>query len=187
MTRERLRLVIPAMLLLLAGCEVNPQRRGEFQAISMWNQSRLKPLEESPMLAGRSSSDTPVPGTVARGEPPADATLVTGLSGGKLAARFPFPVTEAVVKHGQERFNVLCAPCHGRLGDGQGMIVNPKPTADNQDWDGDDADRADRLRFEEEQAMIREQSEARAAKAAAEAKKTAAAEKDAADKRAAEK
>ena len=62
--------------------------------------------------------------------------------------------------------------------DGQGMIVNPKPTADNQDWDGDDADRADRLRFEEEQAMIREQSEARAAKAAAEAKKTAAADKD---------
>jgi hypothetical protein len=54
--------------------------------------------------------------------------------------------------------------------DGQGMIVNPKPTADNQDWDGDEADRADRLRFEEEQAMIREQSEARAAaKAAAEA------------------
>lgn len=61
--------------------------------------------------------------------------------------------------------------------DGQGMIVNPKPTADNQDWDGDDADRADRLRFEEEQAMIREQSEARAAKAAAEAKKSAEAEK----------
>jgi hypothetical protein len=54
--------------------------------------------------------------------------------------------------------------------DGQGMIVNPKPTADNQDWDGDEADRADRLRFEEEQAMIREQSEARAAaRAAAEA------------------
>lgn len=53
--------------------------------------------------------------------------------------------------------------------DGQGIIVNPKPTADNQDWDGDEADRADRLRFEEEQAMIREQSEARAAaKAAAE-------------------
>ena len=57
--------------------------------------------------------------------------------------------------------------------DGQGMIVNPKPTADNQDWDGDDADRADRLRFEEEQAMIREQSEARAAIAAAEAAKKA--------------
>ncbi|XAS67592.1 hypothetical protein V3C33_19610 [Micrococcaceae bacterium Sec5.7] len=51
--------------------------------------------------------------------------------------------------------------------DGQGIIVNPKPTAENQDWDGDEADRADRLRFEEEQAMIREQSEARAAAKAA--------------------
>ena len=56
--------------------------------------------------------------------------------------------------------------------DGQGMIVNPKPAKENQDWDGDDADRADRLRFEEEQAMIREQSEAHAAaKTAAEAAK----------------
>ncbi|BCW34025.1 hypothetical protein StoSoilA2_00810 [Arthrobacter sp. StoSoilA2] len=55
--------------------------------------------------------------------------------------------------------------------DGQGMIVNPKPSGENKDdWDGDEADRADRLRFEEEQAMIREQAEARAAaKAAAEA------------------
>lgn len=55
----------------------------------------------------------------------------------------------------------------GTENDGQGIIVNPKPAADNQDWDGDDADRADRLRFEEEQAMIREQSEARAAAKAA--------------------
>ncbi|MFI2566129.1 hypothetical protein [Paenarthrobacter sp. NPDC018779] len=52
--------------------------------------------------------------------------------------------------------------------DGQGMIVNPKPSGDNKDdWDGDEADRADRLRFEEEQAMIREQAEARAAAKAA--------------------
>jgi hypothetical protein len=68
--------------------------------------------------------------------------------------------------------------------DGQGMIVNPKPRADNQDWDGDDADRADRLRFEEEQAMIREQSEARAAKAAADARKAAAAASAASEKKA---
>ncbi|MDQ0145674.1 MULTISPECIES: hypothetical protein [Pseudarthrobacter] len=60
--------------------------------------------------------------------------------------------------------------------DGQGMIVNPKPTGDNQDWDGDDADRADRLRFEEEQAMIREQSEAHAAAKQAHADAKAAAE-----------
>ncbi|MGN6443357.1 MAG: hypothetical protein ACTHL6_15860 [Arthrobacter sp.] len=67
--------------------------------------------------------------------------------------------------------------------DGQGMIVNPKPAADNQDWDGDDADRADRLRFEEEQAMIREQSEAHAAakEAHAAGKQGAQAEKESGD------
>lgn len=31
-------------------------------------------------------------------------------------------LTEAVLKHGQERFNINCAPCHGRLGDGNGMV-----------------------------------------------------------------
>ncbi|WOH18829.1 hypothetical protein IRJ34_00435 [Paenarthrobacter sp. GOM3] len=65
--------------------------------------------------------------------------------------------------------------------DGQGMIVNPKPSSENNDdWDGDEADRADRLRFEEEQAMIKEQSEARAAaKAAAEEAERNAAQPDA--------
>ncbi|WP_347109119.1 hypothetical protein AAHB33_00435 [Paenarthrobacter sp. S56] len=64
--------------------------------------------------------------------------------------------------------------------EGQGMIVNPKPSGDNKDdWDGDEADRADRLRFEEEQAMIREQAEAReAAKAAAEEAERNAAQPD---------
>ncbi len=56
--------------------------------------------------------------------------------------------------------------------DGQGMIVNPRPAADNQDWDGDEADRADRLRFAEEQAMIREQSEERARNKAAQVGET---------------
>ncbi|GGJ27942.1 hypothetical protein [Paenarthrobacter histidinolovorans] len=65
--------------------------------------------------------------------------------------------------------------------DGQGMIVNPKPKGENQDdWNGDEADRADRLRFEEEQAMIKEQAEARAAaKAATEEAEANAAQPDA--------
>jgi len=36
---------------------------------------------------------------------------------------FPFPVTLQVLDRGQERFNVYCAPCHSRVGDGKGMIV----------------------------------------------------------------
>ena len=35
---------------------------------------------------------------------------------------FPFPIDKAALDRGQERFNIFCAVCHGRLGDGNGMI-----------------------------------------------------------------
>jgi mono/diheme cytochrome c family protein len=41
----------------------------------------------------------------------------------KLAPPGPPPVTMALLERGQERFNIYCAPCHSRVGDGQGMIV----------------------------------------------------------------
>ena len=28
-----------------------------------------------------------------------------------------------LLKRGQERFNIYCAPCHGQTGDGQGIVV----------------------------------------------------------------
>ena len=35
----------------------------------------------------------------------------------------PPPVTMALLERGQERFDIYCSPCHGRIGDGNGMIV----------------------------------------------------------------
>jgi hypothetical protein len=35
----------------------------------------------------------------------------------------PFPVTMQVLERGQERYNVYCTPCHSRVGNGVGMIV----------------------------------------------------------------
>ena len=34
----------------------------------------------------------------------------------------PFPVTEEVLARGQERYNIFCAPCHSRVGDGKGTV-----------------------------------------------------------------
>jgi mono/diheme cytochrome c family protein len=42
----------------------------------------------------------------------------------------PAPVTMALLERGQQRFDIYCAPCHSRFGDGQGMIVQrgfPRP------------------------------------------------------------
>ncbi len=33
------------------------------------------------------------------------------------------PVTLALLQRGQQRFDIYCAPCHSRVGDGHGMIV----------------------------------------------------------------
>jgi mono/diheme cytochrome c family protein len=35
----------------------------------------------------------------------------------------PFPVTETVLQRGQERYNIYCSPCHSRVGNGKGRIV----------------------------------------------------------------
>jgi hypothetical protein len=47
----------------------------------------------------------------------------------------PFPVTMDVLKRGQERFNVYCTPCHSRVGNGLGAIVDRgyKPAANFHD------------------------------------------------------
>jgi mono/diheme cytochrome c family protein len=110
---------VAAVALVLTGCA----RDGSFQAISMWNQSRIKPLEESPMPGLPSSSRPLVPGAVARGQLPVEDRRTAGQVGGKLATKFPFPVTREVLQRGQQRFNIYCSPCHSRVGDGQGMIV----------------------------------------------------------------
>jgi mono/diheme cytochrome c family protein len=116
--RPLLALVL-ALVPLTAGCT----RDGHFQAISMWNESRLKPLEEGPQAGEQSSSFPLAPGSIARGELPPDDPLATGMSGGKLVTKIPLTVTRAVLEHGQSRFNIYCIPCHGREGNGEGMIV----------------------------------------------------------------
>ena len=42
---------------------------------------------------------------------------------GEMLAEIPMPVTRQVLQRGQQRFDIFCAPCHGRLGNGQGMVV----------------------------------------------------------------
>ncbi len=71
---------------------------------------------------GRASRNLPV-GTVARGQLRDDDHFYTGKVNGELAATFPFTVTTSDLQRGQERYSIYCTPCHGQLGDGQGMVV----------------------------------------------------------------
>lgn len=89
----------------------------------MHDAPRYDPLEASMFFTDGRSARMPVANTVARGTLYEDTHLYEGKIDGQLADTFPMPVTTDVMQRGQERFNVFCAPCHGRTGQGNGMIV----------------------------------------------------------------
>jgi mono/diheme cytochrome c family protein len=89
----------------------------------MHNQPKYIPLRESTFFADQRSARSFVPGTVARGQLREDALLYTGKVNGTEATLFPFAVDNRVMARGRERFDIYCSPCHGRTGEGDGMIV----------------------------------------------------------------
>jgi mono/diheme cytochrome c family protein len=89
----------------------------------MHDAPRYEPLEASTFFADGRGSRTLVANTVARGTLREDEHLYQGKINGQLADTFPMPVTLEVMERGRERFNVFCAPCHGRTGQGNGMVV----------------------------------------------------------------
>ena len=102
----------------------------------MYDNQKMKPLEESRFFPDHLSARPPVEGTVPRGHTTLDEHLYTGKVGGKFVDQFPFPITAEILKRGHDRFDIFCSPCHGRLGDGSGMIVQrgfPKPNSFSTD------------------------------------------------------
>lgn len=90
--------------------------------LDMHDQPRFKPLHSTSFFADASSARPLVAGTIAQGELREDELFYTGKINGEPADQFPFPVTKSVVARGRERFEIYCSPCHGRLGDGNGMV-----------------------------------------------------------------
>ncbi|MBZ5603737.1 MAG: cytochrome c [Acidobacteriia bacterium] len=89
----------------------------------MHDQPKYKPLAESNFFAdGRASRPIPE-NTVARDEPIVNDTYHTGNANGDFTARIPVTVDMALLRRGEERFDIFCSPCHGRLGDGNGMVA----------------------------------------------------------------
>lgn len=96
----------------------------------MYDQPRYDTYEPSAFFPDGFSARPLVAGTVARGWARSDEHLYYGQEDGQLATTFPFPVDEGVLERGRDQFTVFCSPCHGGVGDGQGMIVQrgmPKP------------------------------------------------------------
>ncbi|MGD0760959.1 MAG: cytochrome c [Candidatus Sulfotelmatobacter sp.] len=90
--------------------------------LDMQVQPRVNPLAKSDFFPDQRSARPPVEGTVARGELHGDTYFYTGKIGNTPGDYMPFPVTREVLDRGRERYNIFCAPCHSRVGDGNGFV-----------------------------------------------------------------
>ncbi|HLX85843.1 MAG TPA: cytochrome c [Terriglobales bacterium] len=111
---RNLRKVLPgvvALIALTAGCRLD-----------MHLQPYYRTMAKSDFFADNRSARLPVDGTVARGDLHEDTYFYTGKIGSNPGDFMPFPVTKEVLERGRERFDIYCAPCHGRVGDGDGFI-----------------------------------------------------------------
>jgi mono/diheme cytochrome c family protein len=116
-------------LLFIGGCRQD-----------MHNQPKMFPQRGSEFFADGRGARPQVLNTVARGQLNEDSYYYTGVVQGANGYReerdqLPFPVTMEVLKRGQERFNIYCTPCHSRVGNGLGEIVQRgyKPAANLHD------------------------------------------------------
>jgi len=102
---------------LLTALALTPACRLDMQV-----QPRQNPLSRSDFFTDQRSERPPVDGTVARGQLHEDAYFYTGKIGNNPGDVMPFAVTKADLQRGRERYNIFCAPCHSRVGDGNGFV-----------------------------------------------------------------
>ncbi|HEX6003027.1 MAG TPA: cytochrome c [Burkholderiales bacterium] len=115
--------LLATLVLLLAGCER--------MARNMYDQPRYRPHQPSSLFPDGNSSRPAVPDTVvhARGNLAGTSSGRVGVAAelrraaAERAQALPWPVTQALIERGRERFNIYCVPCHSPVGDGDGMVT----------------------------------------------------------------
>lgn len=89
----------------------------------MQDQPKYLPLQASAFFVdGRASRPVP-PNTIARGHLNDNDAFHTGADNGTFLNTIPLPITKPLLERGQQRYNIYCSPCHGELGDGNGMVA----------------------------------------------------------------
>ena len=117
-------LALTVSILLVGGCReqqsfVPPEPGLE----RMLQQPRVDPFEGSGFYPDGMGMRTPPRGTVPLERTIGDPNVVLGTHDGVYVARVPIPVDLALLQRGRERFEILCAACHGITGDGESVVA----------------------------------------------------------------
>ena len=127
-------LVLLAAVFAIAGLQGRILRKPPIEVFSdMDRQSKLRPQKPFDFFTNGVSSQLPPEGTIARRTPiqtaagavyafedsPVNTGKITGTT--NFIAANPLRVDARLLARGRERFDIYCAPCHGKLGDGNGI------------------------------------------------------------------
>jgi mono/diheme cytochrome c family protein len=130
-------LVVLAVVLAAGVIGCARERKSEKPPIhlnpNMDDQPKYKAQAKSKFFEDGSTMRMPVPGTVARGELRDDDVFYKGKNkDGSFVKEAPVEADLQLIKRGRERFDIYCAPCHSRVGDGRGIMITrgyvPPPT-----------------------------------------------------------
>jgi len=113
------------VLLALSGCArgCTSSRPPVHLNPNMDIQPRYEPQAASAFFYNGQAMRPPVPGTVARGELQGSGPYWTGKdAGGAFVTALPMRVSDAVRARGAERYEIYCAACHDKGGDGKGIL-----------------------------------------------------------------
>jgi mono/diheme cytochrome c family protein len=111
-------LLLSAAALALAGCDVS----SDFLQ-RMETQPRYSYYEESEFFADGRAMRMPPDHTVSRQRPVGNPALTTGRMNGQFVVDMPIELSQPVLARGQKRYNIVCAQCHGVLGDGNSIVA----------------------------------------------------------------
>jgi mono/diheme cytochrome c family protein len=112
-------------VLALAGCE-DGTASYIFQRMEV--QPRYNYYQANPLFADGRAMRVPPSGTVPREALVGNPAIETGEDNGQVVANIPVPVTPHLLAVGKERFEIVCATCHGVLGNGDSTVADNFPT-----------------------------------------------------------
>jgi mono/diheme cytochrome c family protein len=127
--------VVVVGVVLIAGRRGDISRNRPIQIFpDMKRQAKLRPQTANAFFASGFSSQLPPSGTVAQSGPrviggrevypfedtPVNTGRITGTT--NFVELSPVPVTTELLKRGQQRFTIYCAPCHGQTGVGDSVV-----------------------------------------------------------------
>jgi mono/diheme cytochrome c family protein len=110
------RAVVP-LFALAAACGINTTT-----VDPMERQPKGRPYADNAFFEDGRAMRQPPPGTVAREKLVNNPAVAEGKVNGQDVTEIPIPVTRELLQTGRKQFDIVCATCHGLLGDGRSTV-----------------------------------------------------------------